>query len=191
MTELPPAGEITTVLRAWSQGDAGALDRLMPLVYGDLHRIAQRQLREERADHILQPTALIHEAYIRLLEHRHPNWESRLHFYGAVAELMRRVLVDLARKRDAQKRGSTMVRVDLAEAGDAVAEQEIDFEALDQALERLARLDRREARIVELRFFGGLSLDDTAKVLGLSRATVKREWALAKAWLLRELGGGD
>jgi len=183
MTEMG----VTQLLRAWNAGDPTAFPRLVPLVYEELRRVAAGQLREERSEHTLQPTALVHETYIRLVDVHSPNWQSRVHFFGAAAELMRRVLVDYSRRRTAQKRGATLVRVDISEVNEPVAERDLDFEALDEALSRLQVLDSRQARIVELRFFGGLSIEEAATVLQLSPATVKRELTLAKAWLFREL----
>jgi RNA polymerase sigma factor (TIGR02999 family) len=178
---------VTQLLRAWNAGDPTAFPRLVPLVYEELRRVAAGQLREERSEHTLQPTALVHEAYLRLVDLHSPNWQTRVHFFGAAAELMRRVLVDYSRRRTAQKRGATLVRVDISEVNEPVAERDLDFEALDEALSRLQILDSRQARIVELRFFGGLSIEEAATLLQLSPATIKRELTLAKAWLFREL----
>jgi len=183
MTEMG----VTQLLRAWNDGDPTAFPRLVPLVYDELRRVATNQLHEERPGHTLQPTALVHEAYIRLVDLHSPNWQSRVHFFGAAAELMRRVLVDYSRRRTALKRGATLIRVDISEMNEPAVERDLDFEALDEALSRLQILDSRQARIVELRFFGGLSIDEAAALLQLSPATIKRELTLARAWLFREL----
>ena len=175
------------LLSEWSSGDVSALERLVPLVYADLRRIAEHQLRDESSHNTLQPTALINEVFLRLLDQHSLNWESRTHFFGAASELMRRILVDYARRRGAEKRGAAFVRVDMTEAEGTTEQISLDFVAVDEALTRLAIKDEQLARIVELRFFGGLSVDETASVLGSSSATVKRQWALAKAWLFREL----
>ena len=185
--------QVTELLAAWSDGDATALERLLPLVYADLRRIAARQLRSERPDHTLSATAVVHEAYVRLVGQRQVRMEDRAAFFAAAATQMRRILVDHARRRSAAKRGGHEVRVTLDEEIAAGAERDLDLLALDQALEELAAVDPRVARIVELRFFGGLSLDDTAVAMDLSRRTVVREWALARGWLhqrLEALRGG-
>jgi len=183
MTEMG----VTQLLRAWNGGDPTAFARLVPLVYEELRRVAANALRDERSGHTLQPTALVHEVYIRLGDVHSPDWQNRVHFFGAVAELMRRVLVDYSRRRSAQKRGATLIRVDISEINELAVERDLDFEALDEALSRLQILDSRQARIVELRFFGGLSIEEAATLLQLSPATIKRELKLAKAWLFREL----
>lgn len=180
-------GEINDLLRAWQGGDRAALDRLMPLVQSELRRAARTALRRERPGHSLQPTALINEAYLRLVDQRSAGLNDRAHFVGLAAEMMRRVLVDHARARAAQKRGGGAERVSLGRAMDRPSERTVDLLCLDEALLRLARLDSRQARVVELRFFGGLSVDETACLLGVSSATVKRDWATARAWLYREL----
>ena len=182
-----PASEITLLLHDWSGGDASALERLVPLVYNDLRRIAQQQLGKERQDHTLQPTALISEVFLRLLGQHSLHWESREYFFGTAAKLMRRVLVDYARRRGADKRGATFVRVDLTEANPIASGFNLEFLALDQALDRLAAMDPELAHIVELRFFGGLEVDETAQLLGVSSSAIKREWASARAWLWHEL----
>jgi RNA polymerase sigma factor (TIGR02999 family) len=174
----------------WGNGDTSAIDRLVPLVFGDLRRIAQRQLGRERPDHTLQPTALINEVFLRLMGQRSLHWESREYFFGTAAKLMRRILVDYARRRRTDKRGATFVRVDLTEANVASGGYNLEFLALDQALDHLAAMDPALAHLVELRFFGGLEVDETAKLLGVSTATVKREWQSAKAWLYHELMAG-
>jgi len=179
--------DITERLLKWSDGDQQALAELMPLVYDELRRIAGRCLDQERADHTLQPTALAHEAYLRLVDLRQMRWKDRAHFFALAAELMRRILVDHARARNAERRGGGARKVALDEVVGLAAEREVDLIALDDALNSLARFDERKSRLVELRFFGGLSLDEAAEALGVSQATVVRDWALAKAWLRREI----
>jgi RNA polymerase sigma-70 factor, ECF subfamily len=179
---------VTALLVRWSRGDAEALERLLPLVYGECRRIAARQMRCERDEHTLDPTALVHEMYLRLMDQRAANWRNRAQFFGIAARLMRRVLVDHARARQAGKRGGSRVLVPLEAATNAPADSACaDVLAIDEALARLARLDPDQVRVVELRFFAGLSVDETAYVLGRSARTVKREWQLARAWLYREL----
>lgn len=185
MSPEPP--DITDLLLAWNGGDQSALERLMPLVYDELRRLAQHYLRQERANHTLQPTALVHEAWLRLAQTNRLNWQNRAHFIGVAAELMRRILVDHARKHRAEMRGGAETRVALDEARDARAPQEVDLIALDEALDTLKALDSRQSRIVELKFFGGLEIAEIAEVLGVSPATVKRDWAWAKTWLYREI----
>lgn len=181
-------GEVTALLIEWSRGEAEALERLLPLVYRECRRIAARQLRCERDEHTLDPTALVHEMYLRMVDQRGANWQNRAHFFGIAARLMRRVLVDHARARSAGKRGGSRVLVPLDAAAHAPTEAACaDVLAIDEALARLARLDPDQVRIVELRFFAGLTVEETAHVLGRSARTVKREWQLAKAWLFREL----
>jgi len=179
--------QLTELLAAWSDGDSTALERLLPLVYADLRRIAARQLRSERPDHTLSATAVVHEAYVRLVGQRQVRLEDRAAFFAAAATQMRRILVDHARRRSAAKRGGHEVRVTLDEEIAAGAGRDLDLLALDQALEELAAVDPRVAHIVELRFFGGLSLEDTAVTMDLSRRTVVREWALARGWLHQRL----
>lgn len=179
--------DVTQLLAAWSDGDQGALDRLLPLVYADLRRIAARQLQAERPEHTLSATAVVHEAYLRLIGQRKVRLEDRTAFFAAAAQQMRRILVDHARRRSAAKRGGPEIRVTLDEEIAAGVARDLDLIALDQALEELAAFDPRVARIVELRFFGGLSLDDTAVAMELSRRTVAREWALARGWLHKRL----
>lgn len=188
--------DVTQLLVRWSEGDAGALERLLPLVYGELRRIASNQLRHERPDHTLAPTALVHELYFRLVDQSRTSWQNRAHFFGLAAQLMRRILVDHARAQQAEKRGGSITRISLdemlAEDGEPSGEDAdaaADVLAIDDALERLAALDPDQARIVELRFFGGLTVDETASVLKRSPRTVKREWRLARAWLYRALHG--
>ena len=184
----PDNAHITQLLIAWSDGRREALDDLMPIVYADLRQVAAGYMRREAAGHALQPTALVHEAYVRLVDQKQVKWRNRAHFFGVAAVLMRRILVDHARRRRAEKRGGDWERVTLA--GDEVAtdtHKEIDVLALDEALERLAQFDPQQERIVELRYFGGLTIDETAEVVGVSAATVVREWTIAKAWLRADL----
>jgi len=176
---------------AWGAGDGGALERLVPLVEAELHRIARRCMKGERLDHSLQATALVNEAYLRLVDTQRVRWQDRSHFLAMSARLMRRALVDHARARGYQKRGGGAVRVTLVEGLGGSDERPHDIVALDEALEALAAFDDRKSRIVELRFFGGLTNEETAQELGISVATVVRDWKLAKAWLLRELGHAD
>jgi RNA polymerase sigma factor (TIGR02999 family) len=178
---------VTLLLRDWSRGDRTALPRLLPLVYAELRRIAARQLRKERTGHTLQPTALVHEAYLRLVDQREVDWQDRAHFFGAAARVMRRILVDYARRRMADKRGDGVRWVSIDAAG-AVACDDRSIVALDQALDRLEKLDPRLAEIVHFRAFAGLTIDEAAHVLHVSPSTAKRNWRTAKAWLNRELG---
>ena len=187
----PPSSAVTELLRAWGAGDRAALDQLMPVLYAELRRQAERQLRRESAGHTLQPTALVNEAYLRLVDQRQAKWEGRSQFFALAARQMRRILVDHARGRAAAKRGGAAARVTLAEGSAATPETpqgEIDVLALDEALTRLAALDARQARVVELRYFAGLGVEEVAEALDISPATVKREWTMARAWLRRELG---
>ena len=179
---------ITTLLEEWSRGNHAVLDRLLPLVYEELRQIAARQLRGERADHTLQPTALVHEAYMRLVDQRQVDWHSRAHFFGVTAQIMRRILVDHARRHIAEKRGDGVRRLSLDEVAEAAASSEFPILALDHALDRLAKVDDELARLVELRAFGGLTIEEAAHVLKVSPSTAKRDWRTAKAWLNRELG---
>jgi len=178
---------VTQLLQRWSGGDSRALDELTPLVYSEVRKLARSYLRRERPNHTLQPTALVNEAYIRLVDQRQVQWQSRAHFFGIAAQMMRRVLVDHARMRQAAKRGSGENDVVLDEALGVSADRSLDLVRLDDALEALAALDARQARIVELRFFGELNIEETAEVVQISPATVKREWAVARTWLRREL----
>lgn len=180
--------DLTTLLTRWSRGDSKALEEVTPLIYGELKSLARAYMSRERAGHTLQSTALVHEAYLRLVDLNRIEWQSRTHFYGIAALLVRRVLVDHARSRGSEKRGGSVEKVGLSDNIHAAAEREVDLVLLDQALDKLAQIDERQAKIVELRFFGGLSIDETASVLNISPATVKREWVVAKAWLARELG---
>jgi RNA polymerase sigma-70 factor, ECF subfamily len=183
----PQANEITQLLNAWCQGDQDALERLAPIVETELRRLARAYMRKEAAGHLLEPTALVNEAYVRLLDWNTPEWQNRAHFYAVAAKIMRRVLVNHAVARNRQKRGGAAVLVSLTEAG-GEPNRSAEIIALDAALQSLARFDDRKSRIVELRFFGGLNAEETAEVLGISSRTVHREWDLARAWLFRELG---
>ncbi|MGH9769673.1 MAG: sigma-70 family RNA polymerase sigma factor [Blastocatellia bacterium] len=187
---MEPIEGITQLLIRWSDGDREALDRLMPLVYGELRRLARGYLRRERLNHTLQPTALAHEAYLRLIDQKRANWRNRAQFFGIAAQMMRRILVDHARLHSAAKRGDGDYHLSLNQAdqaAQAVDQQAIDVLALDEALGRLAVFSTQQSRIVELRHFGGLTIEETAAVLGVSHATVEREWSVARAWLRREL----
>ena len=188
MSPAPPT-EVTELLRRWSGGEVAAKEALIPLVYDELRRLARYYLASQRSDHTLQSTAIVHEAYLRLVGHDHVHWENRSHFFGVAAQLMRRILVDYARKRNAAKRGGAHVTVLIDEAIGSSFQRELDLVALDDALKALAEFDERQSRIVELRFFGGLSIEDTSTVLGISPATVKREWSTARAWLYAEISG--
>lgn len=187
-------GDVTGLLRVWSDGDEQAFERLMPLVYDELHRMALRYLAGERSNVTLQPTALVNEVCLRLLGWDQTHWKNRGHFFGVSAQMMRRVLVDIARRRRAERRGGPgAIRVPLDAVDVAAREPGADLVAVDDALERLAAEDPRKARVVELRFFGGLSVDETADALGVSPRTVRNDWAFARAWLYRALkqdGGG-
>jgi RNA polymerase sigma factor (TIGR02999 family) len=176
---------VTQLLVEWNQDDQAALDALLPLVYDELRHLARSYLRRERPDHTLQATALVHEAYLRLIDQRDVTWQNRAHFFGIAAEMMRRILVNHALARQASKRGGPQQKLALDEAVSFAAEREVDLVALDEALQELATFDPRQCQIVELRFFGGLSIEETGEVLGLSPATVKREWGVAKLWLRR------
>ena len=180
--------DVTQLLLDWNAGDQAALAELMPLVYAELHQIAARQLRRERHDHTLQPTALVHEAWLRLVQTSRLTWQNRAHFLGVAAELMRRVLVDHARRRDAERRGGGETRLALDEALGVAQVRDINLLALDDALTSLGALDPRQSRIVELKYFGGLEIEEIAEVIGISPATVKRDWNMAKSWLRSELG---
>ena len=184
---VPPAN-VTALLGEWSRGNQTALDQLLPLVYAELRRVAARQLRNERANHTLQPTALVHEVYLRIVDQRQVDWQNRAHFFGVAARVMRRILVDHARRHGASKRGDGVRCVSIDEAKDMAASNEMPILALDQALDRLESVDPDLARIVELRAFGGLTIEEAAHVLGVSPSTAKRDWRTAKSWLNRELG---
>jgi len=186
-----PPSDVTRLLKAWSDGDRSAGERLVEAVYGELRRQAARAMRQESPSHTLQATALVHEAYLRLIDQRHVEWRNRAHFFGVAAQLMRRILVDHARARLAAKRGGDAERLSIGDvepvdvAGESA--QDVDILALHEALERLAVLDPEQERLVELRYFSGMTIEETAEALGISPATVKREWAVARAWLRREL----
>jgi RNA polymerase sigma-70 factor (ECF subfamily) len=183
------AGDVSTLLRAWSDGDRSALERLTPIVYDELHKLARRHIKRERAGHSLQTTALVNEAYMRLVGYTRMQWQDRAHFFAVSAQVMRRILVDHARRRNL-KRGGGVQHVSLEEAAVVGGAQDADLMALDDAMNALARLDPRKMQVVELRHFGGLSVEETAEVLKVSPGTVKRDWRAAKAWLYRELTGG-
>lgn len=188
MTTLPtPAHEVTQLLLDWSEGNQAALDKLLPLVYKELRRLAHSYLRRERPGHTLQTTALVHEAYLKLVDQRRVHWQNRAHFFGVAAQLMRRIVVDHARGHKRAKRGGGAQMLSLDEATVVSRKPNPDLIALDEALTRLAEIDGRKARIVELRFFGGLEVEETAEFLKVSPITVIREWKMAKAWLHREL----
>ena len=185
---MPDSPDITQLLQDWSHGDSAALERLLPLVYDELHRQAARYLRKERQGHTLQTTALIHEAYLKLLGQTQVEWQNREHFFAIAATAMRRILVDHARERHREKRGGQAENLAIeATLQIASPEKSVDFIALDEALDRLAKLSTRQARVVELRYFSGLSNDETAEVLGVSTATVRNDWNIARAWLKQEL----
>lgn len=178
---------ITELLLSWSNGNKEALDQILPVVYDELRKQAANYLRRERAGHTLQTTALIHEAYIRLVDQRNVRWQNRAHFFGISAQMMRRILVDHARAKARAKRGGSDIRVSLDDANLTTKEADLDIVALDEALDRLAKIDEQQSRVVELRFFSGLTVEETAEVLKISPATVKRDWSMAKAWLHREV----
>ena len=179
--------QIDKLLAGWARGDAKARDELIPVVYAELRRLARHRLRQERADHSLESAALVNEAYLRLARHDAPQWQNRAHFFGVAAQLMRHILVDHARNRLAAKRGAGAPRLTLETQHAPARDAGIDLVALDDALGKLAMLDAQQVRLIELRFFAGLSIEDAAVVLGISPATVKREWVIARAWLRREL----
>src|ERR1035438_3213913 len=185
----PAGGEISTLLRAWSDGDQSALDRLTPIVYEELRHLARRYMKRERPGHSLQTSALVNEAYMRLVDYKRMQWQNRAHFFAVSSQLMRRILVERARRHNL-KRGGGVQHVSLEEAAVMGGDQATDLVALDDALNALARLDARKAQVVEMRFFGGLSVEETAEVLKVSPVTVMRDWSTAKVWLYRELTGG-
>jgi RNA polymerase sigma factor (TIGR02999 family) len=182
--------EITQLLVAWNKGDLRALEQLTPLVYRELHRLAKRQMAGERPGHVMQTTALVNEAYLRLIDWRNVEWRDRAHFFGMAAHIMRRVLVDFARARQREKRGGEALRVSLSEAAHIGCERSADLVALDDALQALEKLNTRQARVVELRFFAGLSYEETAEALNVSVGTARRDWSFAQVWLFRELSKG-
>jgi RNA polymerase sigma factor (TIGR02999 family) len=188
MTDLEQE-DVTGLLLAWGEGDASALARLTPLVHEELRRLARHYMRRERPDHTLQPTALVNEAFLRLIDANRVQWQNRSHFFGVSARLMRQILVDIARRRGYQKRGGGAHRTALDDAMAVVEEPGDDLVALDAALDALSQVDVRKAQVVEMRFFGGMTVEETALALGVSGETVKRDWRLAKAWLKRRLAG--
>ena len=179
---------VTELLTAWNNGDKTALERLIPLVEGELHRIAGRYMRHENEDHLLQTTALVNEAFLRLVDQKRVHWQNRAHFYGIAAQLMRRILIDHARAAHRAKRGGGAHQVSLSQAEDVVTQTPDELLALDEALKKLAAVDERKSRVVELRYFGGLSVEETAEFLQVSQVTVMRDWNMARAWLRREIG---
>jgi RNA polymerase sigma factor (TIGR02999 family) len=184
---MPPPTEITGLLVAWCDGDQKALERLMPLVERELHRIARHYMSRENPGHTLQTTALVNEAYLRLIDQKEVRWQNRAHFFGIAAQMMRRILLNYARDRHRAKRGGHAHQVSLSEVAVMSEERSAELLALDEALQRLAEIDERKARVVELRYFGGLSVEETAEVLKIAPVTVIRHWNMAKAWLAREL----
>lgn len=187
ISDISSQRDITRLLAKWKDGDEGALQQLMPIVHEELRRLARRQMAGERPGHTLQPTALVNEAYLRLVDLKQMQWQDRAHFFAMAARLMRRILVDFARSRRYQKRGGAAKQVSFTEALEVAANAPTDVVALDEALDALARVEERKSQVVELRFFGGLSIEETADVLNVSRETVKRDWTFAKMWLLREM----
>ena len=187
--KTPPRGEVSRLLRAWGDGDRGALDRLTPIVYEELRRLARLYMKRERPGHSLQATALVNEAYMRLVDYKGMRWQNRAHFFAVSAQLMRRILVDHARRHNL-KRGGGVQHVSLDETAVVDGDRAADLVALDDAMDAMARLDARKVQVVEMRFFGGLSVEETAEVLKVSPVTVMRDWSTAKAWLYRELAGG-
>jgi RNA polymerase sigma-70 factor, ECF subfamily len=186
----PTCEQVSGLLRAWSDGEREALDRLTPIVYDELHRLAQRYMKRERPGHSLQATALVNEAYMRLVDYKSMKWQNRAHFFAVSAQLMRRILVEHARRRNL-KRGGGVHHISLEETAIVDGGRGTDLVAIDEAMARLARLDPRKVQVVEMRFFGGLSVEETAEVLKVSPVTVMRDWSTAKAWLYRELTGGS
>ena len=183
----PASSNVTQLLVAWNDGNPDARDELIPLVYAELHRLAQAYLRRERRGHTLQSAALVNEAFLRLVDQR-VEWRNRAHFFGIAAQLMRRILVDYARSRGNEKHGGDQLHLELDEALDEAAARDTDLVALDDALKSMTEIDPQQSRVIELRYFGGLTIEETAEVLGISDTTVEREWRLARAWLRRELG---
>src|SRR5215204_7490020 len=185
-----PPHEVTRLLIAWGNGDQTALDRLMPLVHTELRRLARHYMSRERPGHTLQSTALVNEAYLRLVDQEGVRWENRAHFFGIAARLMRQILVEHARSRRAAKRGGRQFRLSLSKVDRVASGPDLDLLALDEALGRLEAIDPQKSRVVELRYFGGLGIEETAEVIGISPATVKRDWSMARAWLRSEIGEG-
>ncbi len=184
-----PSQDVTEQLTAWRKGDKSALDQVLPLVYAELRRLARLSLARERPGHTLQPTALVHEAYLRLTNQREVDWQNRAQFIGIAVQVMRRILAQYAVRRAAAKRGGNADHISIEVSLDNAPGAQIDLIRVNEALEKLAAIDEQQARIVELRYFGGLTIEETAEVVGISTATVKRDWAMARAWLSRELGG--
>jgi RNA polymerase sigma factor (TIGR02999 family) len=184
----PAAEDVSTLLRAWSDGDQSALERLTPIVYDELHRLARRYMKGEHSGHSLQATALVNEAYMRLVDYKSMQWQNRAHFFAVSAQLMRRILVEHARRHNL-KRGGGVQHVSFEDTAEVSGDRAADLGALDDALDALARIDPRKVQVVEMRFFGGLSVEETAEVLKVSPVTVMRDWSTAKAWLYRELAG--
>ena len=189
MTASP--NDVTQLLVAWGNGDQAARDQLMPLVYAELHRLAHRHIKKERPGHTLQTSALVNEAFVRLVDQRDVHWQSRAHFFGIAAQMMRRILVDYARKRRFAKRGGNQLQVSLNEELVAANQRSAEVVLLDDALTQLAEIDERKSKVVELKFFGGLSIEETAEALGVSPGTVMRDWTLAKAWLRRAMNKNE
>lgn len=185
----PP--DITALLVDWSKGDKTALDKLLPLVERELHRLAHSYMRKENVDHTLQTTALVNEAYLRLVDQKNTRWQNRAHFFGIAAQIMRRILMNYARDRQRMKRGGGAIQVSLSEVDLVSGQKASELLALDEALDRLSTVDERKAKVVEFRYFGGLSVEETAEVLQVSSITVMRDWNMAKAWLAREIGNAD
>ncbi len=183
--------EVTKLLKDWGAGDESALDKLMPLVHDELHRLARQHMRREKPGHLLQTSALVNEAYLRLVDASQVDWQNRAHFFGIAARLMRRILVDDARRRHRDKRGGCAIQVPLDEAASQPQEQAANLVSLDDALKTLAKIDPRQSEIVELRFFGGMSIEETAEALKVSPATVSLDWTFARAWLRKEMGSGE
>jgi len=183
---MPPS-DVTALLQRWTSGDKSVIDQLTPLLYGELRRLAHRQLRRERRDHTLQSTALVHEAWLRLVDQKQAKWQDRAHFFAVSGQMMRRILVDHARAQQREKRGGGAPVLALDEAIDIPRQRSLELIALDDALLDLARLDARQSHVIEMRFFAGLSIDETAEALGISKATANRDWITGRAWLLREL----
>jgi RNA polymerase sigma-70 factor, ECF subfamily len=184
----PEVGQVSSLLRAWGDGDQGALEKLTPIVYDELRRLARRHMKRERPGHSLQTTALANEAYMRLVDYKRMQWQNRAHFFAVSSQLMRRILVDHARRHNL-KRGGGVQHVSLEQAALLVADEDMDLVALDDAMNALAKIDPRKVQVVEMRFFGGLSVEEIAEVLKVSTVTVKRDWATARTWLYRELTG--
>ncbi len=185
-----PSSEITGLLVDWSNGDQTALEKLLPLVEQELHRLAHSYMRRENPDHTLQTTALVNEAYLKLIDQKKTRWQNRAHFFGIAAQIMRRILLNYARDQHREKRGGKAVQVSLSKVAVVCVEKPEELIALDEALKRLAMIDERKARVVELRYFGGLEIEEIAEVLKVSAVTVMRDWKFARAWLFREMGNG-